>query len=263
MRIAALHTYPLKGGRRLDHDVALVEPWGLAGDRRWMAVDAGGVGITQRQVSALARVRAVPRPGGLVLNGFDVAEPVDGPPLDVRVFSAQDPVAARLAAPATDLLSELLGREARLAWLADPTGRPIRRNAEAGDRVNLADGFPLSLSNEASLDALNGFLDEPVPMTRFRPNLVLADADAWAEDKWVGGRLRIGDLTFRVAEPCSRCVVVTTDQETGARGREPLHTLGAIRRRGGGLHFAVSLIPDLRPGDTGVIRAGEAVLSVS
>ncbi|OJF10944.1 MOSC domain-containing protein [Couchioplanes caeruleus] len=263
MRIASLHTYPLKGCHRLDHEVAVTEPWGLAGDRRWMAVDPDGVGITQREAPALTRLHAVPRPGGISLNGFDVAEPAGGPPATVRVFRSQPEVTARLAPAAAAFLSDFLGRDARLAWLADPTARRIRRHAEEGDRVNLADGFPVLLTSEASLDALNGRLDEPVPMTRFRPNLVLAGADAWAEDKWVGGRLRIGDTTYRVAEPSNRCLVITIDQETGERGGEPLRTLGRFRRRDGGLHFGVNLIPDLRSGETGVIRVGESVLSVS
>ncbi|MEV6598258.1 MOSC domain-containing protein [Actinoplanes sp. NPDC051346] len=263
MRITSLHTYPLKGCRRLDHDVAVIEPWGLAGDRRWMAVDADGVGITQREAPALALLRAVPRPGGLEVNGFAVDEPVDGPAAMVRVFSSKPPVAARLAPAAAGFLSDHLERDVRLAWLADPTGRPIQRNADEDDRVSLADGFPILLTSEASLDALNGWLDEPVPMTRFRPNLVLAGADAWAEDKWVGGRLRIGETTYRVAEPCSRCLVITIDQETAERGREPLRTLGQFRRRDGGLHFGVNLIPDLHSGERSVIRAGEPVLSVS
>ncbi|MEV4639319.1 MOSC domain-containing protein [Actinoplanes sp. NPDC049548] len=259
MRITSLHTYPVKGCHRLDHDVAVIEPWGLAGDRRWMAVDADGVGITQREAPALTGLHAVPRPGGIVLNGFDVAEPLDGPPTTVRVFRSKPPVAARLAAAATGFLSDFLERDARLAWLADPRARPIQRNARADDRVSFADGFPILLTSEASLEALNGRLDDPVPMTRFRPNIVVAGAEPWTEDKWVDGRLRIGDITFRVAEPSNRCVVTTIDQETGEVGREPLRALGRFRRRAGGLPFGVNLIPD----QTAVIRVGEPVLSVS
>ncbi|MFI7598824.1 MOSC domain-containing protein [Actinoplanes sp. NPDC049681] len=263
MRISALHTYPVKGCHRLDHDVAVTEPWGLAGDRRWMAIDAHGVGITQRETSALTRLHAVPRPGGVVLNGFDVDEPLDGPPVKIRVFRSKPPVAARLAPAATEFVSAFLGRDARLAWLADPRARPIQRNAREDDRVNLADGFPILLTTEASLDALNGWLDDPVPMTRFRPNVVVAGSEPWAEDKWVGGVLRIGDTSYRVAEPSNRCVVTTIDQETGEGGREPLRTLGRFRNRDGGLQFGVNLIPDITPGETSIIRVGEPVLSVS
>ncbi|MFI5936820.1 MOSC domain-containing protein [Actinoplanes sp. NPDC051494] len=257
MRITSLHTYPVKGCHRLDLDEAVTEPWGLAGDRRWMVIDPDAVGITQRQAPRLTRLHAVPRPGGIVLNGIDVAEPVDGPKITLRVFSSKPPVTARLAdAP---FLSDLLDRPVRLAWLSDPTARPIQRHALPSDRVSFADGYPVLLTNEASLDALG----VQVPMTRFRPNIVIGGAEAWAEDTWVGGRLRIGGASFRVAEGCGRCVVTTIDQETAAAGREPLRTLGRLRRVEGRLLFGVSLIPDQLPGETHVIRVGEPVLSPS
>lgn len=267
MRISALYTYPVKGCHRLDHDVARVEPWGLAGDRRWMIVDPDGVGITQRQAPALTGLHAVPRPGGLLLNGFDVAEPEDGPKATLRVFSAKPPLTARLATAATAFVSDFLGRPARLAWLADPSVRPIASHALPGDRVSLADGFPLALANAASLDAVNDWLleagDEPVPMTRFRPNVVIAGAPPWAEDEWLGKRLRLGDVTFRVAKACSRCVVTTVDQETGEVGRQPLRALGRHRRHADGLLFGVALIPETAAGVAGVIRVGESSLALS
>lgn len=261
MRIAGLHSYPLKGCRRRDHDEAVIESWGLVGDRRWMAIDEAGVGITQRQVPALARVRAVPRPGGIVLDGYDVAEPVDGPKERVWVFTSKPPVTVRLAeAAAHTRLSEILGVPARLAWLSDPQVRPVARNAEPGDRVSLADNCPLLLTNESSLAAL----DAGVPMTRFRPNVVVGGAEPWAEDSWVGGRLRLGGTTFRVAEACRRCAVTTIDQETGERGRgEPLRTLGRVRRVDGGLLFGVLLIPELVAGSRAVVRVGDEVARVT
>lgn len=267
MRISSLHTYPVKGCHRLDHDAARVEPWGLAGDRRWMIVDPGGVGITQRQAPVLTGLHPVPRPGGLRLNGFDVAEPEDGPKATLRVFSSKPPVTARLATAATAFVSDFLDRPARLAWLADTSVRPIETHALPGDRVSFADGFPLALANAASLDAVNDWLleagEEPVPMTRFRPNVVITGARPWAEDDWLGGRLRLGDVTFRVAKPCLRCVVTTVDQETGEVGRQPLRALGRHRRHADGLRFAVALIPEASAGETGVIRVGDSSLALS
>lgn len=267
MRISALYTYPVKGGHRLDHDAARVEPWGLAGDRRWMIVDPDGVGITQRQAPALTGLHAVPRPGGLLLNGFDVAEPADGPKETIRVFSSKPPLTARIAPAATGFVSTFLDRPARLAWLADTGVRPIETHAQPGDRVSFADGYPLLLTTTASLDAVNDWLaeagDEPVPMTRFRPNVVLTGARPWQEDDWLGGRLRLGDVTFRAAKACARCVVTTVDQDTGEVGREPLRTLGRHRRYDDGLLFGVNLIPDLAPGAAGVIRVGESSLALS
>lgn len=266
MRIAALHSYPVKGCHRLDHDAAVVEPWGLAGDRRWLMIDADGVGITQRDTPRLTQLAALPRPGGLVLStpglpSLDVPEPVDGPKELVRVFSSKQAVPARVAD--AEWSSTFLGRDARLVWLADPTARAIESHALPADRVSFADGFPVLLANTASLDAVNDWLvsagDEAVPMTRFRPNLVVAGAEPWAEDTWVGRRLRIGPMTFRAAKSCDRCVVTTIDQETGEKGREPLRMLGLHRRYDGGLLFAINLVPDLPIGAVGQIRVGDPV----
>jgi uncharacterized protein YcbX len=266
MRIASLHTYPVKGSHRLDHDEAQVEPRGLAGDRRWMIVDPDGVGITQRRNAALTALRPVHTPGGLVLRApgrpdLAVAEPVDGPKLEVRVFSNKPLVPARLAVEADGWLSDFLGRPVRLAWQADPFGRPVQNNAEEGDVVSFADGYPLLLANAASLDALNDWLaeagEEPVPMTRFRPNVVIAGAQPWAEDEWVGRRLRLGQVQFRVAKACDRCVVTTIDQETGEKGRQPLRMLAERRRFDNGVLFAVNLIPE-EP--FGLLRVGDAAL---
>ena len=262
MRITALYSYPVKGCRRLEHDVAEVEPWGLAGDRRWLMVDAEGIGITQRDVPRLALLTVRPRPGGLDLSApgmppLSVDEPVDGPPELVRVFRHKDPVPARGAEQ--EWSSRFLGRQARLVWQADPTSRPIASHAEPADRVSFADGFPLLLAGEASLSAVNDWLaeagEEPVPMTRFRPNLVVGDAPAWAEDDWLGRRLRVGAVTFRAAKSCARCVVTTIDQETGEKGREPLRMLGRRRRFDDGLLFAINLIPETRA----PIRLGDPV----
>lgn len=266
MRIAAIHTYPVKGCHRLDHDEAQVEPWGLAGDRRWMIVDAEGVGITQRETPRLTQLTARPRPGGLRLSapgrpGTDLPEPIDGAKIQVRVFRSKPPVPARIAD--TTWVSEFLGRDAHLTWQADPTTRAVAGFALPDDRVSLADGYPVLLANTASLDAVNDWLaeagDDPVPIHRFRPNLVISGAAPWAEDDWLGRRLRIGEATFRVAKPCDRCRVTTIDQETGETGRQPLHVLGRYRRFGNGLHFAVNLIPDLTAGRTSVVRTGDPV----
>jgi uncharacterized protein YcbX len=271
MRIAALHTYPVKGCHRLDHEEAGVEPWGLTGDRRWMMIDADGVGLTQRDNPLLTQLTVRPRPGGLRLSApgmaeIDLDEPAGGPQLAVRVFRNKPEVPARQAQDATGWCSEFLGQEIRLVWQADPGGRTIPEFALPGDRVSLADGYPVLLANAASLDEVNGWLaeggDEPVPIHRFRPNLVVEGAPAWAEDGWLGGRLRIGGLTFRVAKACSRCRVTTIDQESGIPGRQPLHVLGRHRRFDGRLMFAVNLIPDLAAGDTGVLRVGDSVTPV-
>ncbi|OZV82925.1 MOSC domain-containing protein [Micromonospora echinospora] len=264
MRVTSVHTYPVKGCHRLDHDTVRVEPWGLAGDRRWMIVDADGIGVTQRQYPVLATLRPVVRPGGLVLRGpgrpdLDVPEPAGVAPVAVRTFRHRKlPVDALPAGPAADAwLTAALDRPVRLTWLARPTRHIAagERTYDTGDQVSFADAYPLLLTVTASLNALNGWLTEadagPVPMTRFRPNVVVEGAPAWVEDSWAGRTLHIGATTFRAAGPCDRCVVTTTDQETGVREHEPLRTLVRHRRVDRKVLFGLHLVP-VSPGAVGV-----------
>jgi uncharacterized protein YcbX len=261
MRVASLHIYPVKGCHRVDTESADVEPWGLAGDRRWLIVDArSGVAIMQRDHPGLTAIRPIPVDGGLVLrtpgrDDLDVPAPAGGECAEVEVW--RERVKAAWAGPvAARWLSAALGRAVSLVYLDDPTQRPVNPEyAGEADRVTFADAFPVLLANAASLDALNEWIDDPVPITRFRPNVVVQGVPAWAEDGWVGGRLRIGAVEFRVPKPCNRCVTTTIDQETGEKGREPLATLGRQRRSAGGLMFAVNLIPD----GTAPIAVGDRV----
>lgn len=250
-RIAEIWIYPVKGlrGRRLD--AAAVEPWGLEGDRRWMVVDRNGRFVSQREAADMARVAVEPRPGGLVLsmegNGsVEVATPdASAPRIETTVWRAR--VEAALAdAAAGDWLSGAIGVEgARLVHMGDPErARPVSAEHGApGDRVTFADEAPLLLTTRPSLDDLNGRLAQPVPMDRFRPNVVLEDCAPWAEDGW--SRLRIGEAELSVVWPCTRCVVTTTDQKSGARAEdgEPLRTLATFRPARGGPRFGWNLIP--------------------
>ena len=261
MRVSGLFVYPVKGCYRTSLETAAVEPWGLAGDRRWLIVSPEtGEALTQRDLPSLTRIRPVATPAGLRLAPtVAVPYPVGGELVAVTVWSST--VLTRRAGPAADAyLSGELGRPVRLVWLDDPTRRAVDpTHGRPEDRVSFADAYPVLLANSASLDALNDWITadfgEPVPMTRFRPNVVISGAPAWAEDAWTGGRIRIGGLGFRVPTPCDRCVVTTTDQETGERGREPLRTLGRYRNVEADLLFATNLIPD----GTGEISVGDHV----
>jgi uncharacterized protein YcbX len=268
MHVASIAIYPIKGCYRVELDRTEVEPWGLAGDRRWLIVDPDtGVAITQRELNSLIRVRPTPTTGGLILRADGMSDlvvpsPVDAELVDVVVFRFTGQ-ASLAGAEADDWLSLALQRKVRLVWLDDPTRRGV--NPEYGresDRVSFADGYPVGLANAASLGALNdliiesGSLEGPLPMTRFRPNLVIAGAPAWAEDEWTGRRIRVGEVTFRVAKPNDRCLVTTINQESGEKGKEPLRTLGRYRNVDQDLLFATYLIPDNR----GHIAIGDLVI---
>jgi hypothetical protein len=262
-----MHVYPMKAARGVDLTAGRVEPWGLAGDRRWLLVDAGGRFISQREEPALATVtvRCQSAAGDIAVSACGhpplavrAPSPGAGAPL-LRVTVQRATVSAAAAGPAADAwFSRFLGRGVRLVYLDDPTRRAVNPAYGApGDRVSFADGYPLLLTTSASLGALGRWLIEDgepaVPMSRFRPNVVIAGTVPWAEDGW--RRVRIGPATFRVAKPSGRCVVTTIDQATGEQGREPLRMLGQRRRFGAELVFGQNLIPD----DLGILQVGDPV----
>lgn len=270
MHVSALFRYPVKslGGHPLD-SVAL-EHCGIAGDRRWMVVDARNRFVTRREVPAMALVGVEVTATGLVLThpalGRCAVDRADerGAVVDATIW--RDTVSVRLGADAADaFLSAALGRSVRLAFQYDPLARPVHSaHALDGDHVSLADGFPLLLTTEASLDALNRRLPAPVGMARFRPNLVIAGAGPWQEDRW--RLIRVGETVLRLAKPCSRCVITTQEPDTGERlgGDEPLATLRAMGRMvRHGIMFGENAVPErlgtLRLGDpVEVLEVGES-----
>jgi uncharacterized protein YcbX len=267
-RLQSVHVHPVKAFRGLAPREAEVEPWGLAGDRRWMLIDDGGKVVTQRQQPRLALAAAELLPGGGVRLSAPGRDPLTVPvprpsgTVPVEIFRdklegvpAEDPAAHAWC-------SAYLGADVRLVHMDDPaTRRPVDPEyGRPGETVSFADGFPLLLTSTASLDALNSLIAQgdhaqegPLPMNRFRPNVVVSGTAAWAEDDW--SRVAVGEVTFRVAKTCGRCVVTTTDQTSADRGREPLHTLGRHRRIGGKLVFGQNLVPESR----GTIRVGDPV----
>ena len=248
-RVEALHVYPVKGMQGRARENSKVALHGLAGDRRWMVVDAEGGFLTQRQQAGMARFEAEPDADGLVLRhgGDDCRARTPGTgAAHRRVHIWGDAVPALDAgdAPAA-WLSSVLGLSCRLVYMNDERARPVDPAfGQAGDHVGFADGFPLLAASVSSLSTLNAALAVPVPMERFRPNVTISGLPPWSEDRW--RRIRIGAMTFRAPKPSTRCVVVTRDQRTGdvPQPGEPLRTLGRLNRHPAGIVFGANLLPD-------------------
>ncbi|MGV9251928.1 MOSC domain-containing protein [Streptomyces sp. NPDC003697] len=263
----SVHVHPVKALRGLAPREAVVEPWGLAGDRRWALIDDGGKVVTQRQEPRLALAAAEPVPGGGVRLSAPGREPITVSVPEPRVTVTVDVFGDRIEAVPADPAAQAwagacLAADVRLVHMDDPaTRRPVDPDhALPGETVSFADGYPLLLTTVSSLDALNSLIargrhaaEGPLPMDRFRPSVVVAGTPAWAEDDW--SRIAIGEVLFRVARTCRRCVVTTTDQATARRGKEPLYTLGRHRRFADGLVFGQNLVPE----STGTIRVGDPV----
>jgi uncharacterized protein YcbX len=266
--VTDLYRYPVKSCRGQQLRDAPVEPWGLAGDRRWMVVDLGGEVVTARERPPMVLVTPHVRDGALLLTGpgrpdLTVPVPAGGELIPVTVWDSK--LLAATAGPAADAwFSEVIGEPVRLVYLDDPTRRPTNPDySRPADRVSFADGYPLLLTTDSSLTDLNENIaagprasEGPLPMMRFRPSVVIGGAAAWDEDAW--RRLRIGDVAFRAVKGCARCVLTMIDPDTAVSGKEPIATLARIRRWDGGTWFGINLIPDLRGGDAS-IRAGDPV----
>ncbi len=260
MHVTQLRIYPVKSLGGAPVDEALVEPWGLAGDRRWGLVDEAGDMVTAREVHGLLALRAdvlddetirITAPSG---DSILVDTPLGLGPVPVSL--SRQVYAASADEDVNQWLSELVGRRVRLVWQEDPTVRSISgaRGGMPGDSLSLADDGPLLLTSEASLVQLNAWVaedvDEPdVPdldpddlsdgparvtgpgrlsMLRFRPNVVIDGEQPFAEDTWP--TVRIGDVDFRTTMVCDRCVMTTVDPVTLVGGKEPIRTLARHRR---------------------------------
>ncbi|MCU0806075.1 MAG: MOSC N-terminal beta barrel domain-containing protein [Burkholderiales bacterium] len=255
--IAALVTYPIKSCRGIELARARVGEAGIEHDRVWMVVDDHGEFLSQREVPRMALIRTDVRLNELRIRapgmlGIDL-------PIDVE---EDEPDVVRKVAVWNDVvdavdegdyvaawLSGFLGRPARLAKFHPRARRLVNRRRTGGAEIahHFADSAPLLVTSDASLDDLNLRLEgggaQAVPMDRFRPNLVLAGIDAYAEDRI--DTLAIGGLVLRALKPCTRCEIPCTDQATGEVASEPMATLGTYRtnpRADGGVTFGTYFV---------------------
>jgi uncharacterized protein YcbX len=259
IKVSRLAIHPVKSCSAIEVEEARVGATGFELDRRWMVVGDDGGFLSQRTQPRLALVRVAVDGERLLLEApaiealqVPLAAP-EGPAAKVTVWN-DECQAFDEGAAAASWFSRHLDLSARLVRLADDGARPLHSpSAQPGDTVSFADGFPFLLLSEASLDGLNHRLSLPIPINRFRANIVVSGCGPHAEDGW--HRLSIGGVVFRVVKPCARCVVITVDQGSGERGREPLRTLSTYRSVDGQVLFGQNLVHEGR----GTIRVGDEV----
>lgn len=233
--IGDLIFYPVKSCRGIALEEATIHSSGMEGDRRWMVVNDTGRYLTQRELPRMSMI--VPAPTATFLSltapgmpALELPDALDGSSMQVTIFNHRCSALDAGARPA-EWLSQYLGRPVRLVCF-DPRGtRPVDPHLWKGDidaTVAFPDAFPLLLLARKSLDDLNSRLETPLPMNRFRPNVVLEGLDPYAEDRI--HELRAGALRLQMARPCTRCKITTTDQVTGEVSTgEPLATLKRYR----------------------------------
>jgi uncharacterized protein YcbX len=261
--VSALYYYPIKSCRGIALGEAVLDARGIAGDRAYMVIDEDGGFLTQRELPRMALIE--PRPS---TDGTSLAVDAPGmPSLVVEVDGAgtRRPVtiwddrcsAIDLGPEPAEWLSEFLATPCRLVRFPPDEKRPVDPTfaMQTSDQVGFSDGFPLLLTSESSLADLNARMATPLPMNRFRPNVVVRGSAPYAEDSW--SRIRVGQIALAVVKSCARCPITTTDQLTAVRAKEPLRTLATYRHvHGKGVMFGQNVIH----ADTGTIRVGDAVL---
>lgn len=242
--IASLHIYPVKSCRGIDLDAATLGRAGLesrgAGDREWMVVESNGRFLTQREAPRMALIAPALEAAALVLHAPGMAPlhvPLElpfGRAADLAVLVWNHACRAFDEGDgAAQWLTQYLGRNVRLARFDPAHKRASNRERTAGSEAlnRFSDGYPMLLVSRASLDDLNNRLQEngrdPLPMNRFRPNIVIDDVGPFDEDRMVS--LTAGEVVLKPVKPCPRCPIPSIDQATGMRGPDPLDILARYR----------------------------------
>ncbi len=278
--LTSIAVHPVKSTAIRPLQQSVVTSAGLAGDRRWMVVDADRAMVSAREEHALFTIVAdtpdtdPAQSEALLLRhrpvgGSAVVPPVrletpDGPPVDLTLFGR--PVQGVVAeAAGTAWVREVLGRhDLTLVWCDDPTRRALNPEwARPGEHAAFPDGSPISLVSAASVRQVADWVtetalergEEPVAITpdRFRPNLLVDGADAFAEDGW--RRVQIGECTFRLPAPIDRCVMTTIDPATLDKSHEPIRSLARHRTWDGATWVSVKAVAET----LGVVRVGDEV----
>ncbi|MFT4767567.1 MAG: hypothetical protein ACI8RN_000695 [Glaciecola sp.] len=248
MDLSAIYRYPIKSARGHSLDAAVVDRFGVSGDRRWMFIDSAGQFCSQRCTPQMALLDVVSTDSGLRLSFAGDSIELETPGEQHREVPATvwgHSMPAHIAdAPVNAWLSEHLGGDLRLVFCPADASRPVDPaylpSSKLEQHVGFADGFPLLIISQASLDDLNTRLPVPVPMDRFRPNLVIRGTVPYAEDGW--RKLRVGSTTLAIVKPCSRCAIPSIDQQTAERDPAINRMLASYRRRDGVIYFGMNAI---------------------
>ncbi|MEN9570473.1 MAG: hypothetical protein RL172_1704 [Bacteroidota bacterium] len=261
LQVSQLFIYPIKSLGGIQVSSAIVTDRGFKYDRRWMLVDDNGRFLTQREHPLMAllsvslldtglRITYQPNPADSISIYFD--EKIN------EQISAQvwdDTVPATLVSQqASDWLSQKINCSCRLVYMQEHTQRLIDPQYNIGQRItSFADGYPMLLISQASLDDLNRKCSEPIPMNRFRPNIVISGAQPFEEDSMK--EFVINQIHWQAVKPCARCVMTTINQQTAHKGKEPLKTLATYRSKNNKIYFGENIIAMA----TGSIQVGNSI----
>jgi uncharacterized protein len=246
--ISELHIYPIKSLGGISVNTARLTDRGLKYDRRWMLVDKNNRFLTQREFPAMALLQVNLANNGLEVHHKKIAEEIlvipfqPGSDKMVMVDVWEDKCGAQFVSKEADeWISDMLAMHCRLVYMPDATNRRVDdRYAKNMDITSFSDGYPLLMIGQSSLDDLNSHLSEPLPMNRFRPNIVFSGGEPYEEDTME--HFSINGIDFFGVKLCSRCVITTIDQDEAIKAKEPLKTLAAYRLKDNNVYFGQNLL---------------------
>jgi len=265
IKIQSIHIYPIKSMKGIDLSSSQVERRGLKYDRRWMLVDEGGKFISQREYHQLALLKTSISEETMTIKNltssqtslsFSLNEP-NSEPIEVSIWDDKC-LAKPLDQEVNEWFSRFMGKSVRLVYMHDTSERKAdpRYATSTDDIVSFADGYPILIISQASLDQLSEKAGEHIPAERFRANLIIDGVVAHAEDDLKN--IEINGVELAGVKPCARCVMITIDQNTGEKGKEPLQTLNTYRKEGHKILFGYNFIPTR----LGNIEVGDALSEV-
>jgi len=259
LTVSELYIYPVKSLGGISVPAATLTDRGFEFDRRWMLVDAeNNRFLSQREVPEMALLQVeLGEEALLIRHRHRTDQPPLRIPFEMPASSTTDPngvintctvtvwddtcTGQWVSADADAWFTTILNTPCRLVYMPDDSRRLVEQPyAQNSEITSFSDGYPLLVIGQASLDDLNSRLDAPLPMNRFRPNIVFTGGAPYQEDSME--HFRIAGVDFFGVKPCARCVITTTDQFTAVKGKEPLRTLSRYRQRNNKIYFGQNLL---------------------
>jgi uncharacterized protein YcbX len=260
LRVSQLFIYPIKSLGGIALDTAQLTDRGLQHDRRWMLIDENNRFLSQREHAQMSLFKIEMEADSLKVtyttDGSHINipfTPLKQDLLDVIIWD--DTCTGQLVSDVVDAwFTVKLGIPTRLIYMPDETHRATDpRYTTQGTIASFADAYPALLISQASLDDLNKRLAEPLPMNRFRPNIVFEGGEPYSED--LMDHIRINGIDMYGVKLCARCIMTTIDQQTAIKYKEPLKTLARYRRKGNKILFGQNLAFN----STGVLSIGDEI----
>jgi len=264
LKVSEIYIYPIKSLGGIQLLQAEVTDRGFKYDRRWMLIDANNRFLTQREFPVMALLKVTLTDDGLLVTNdqdqTNIAIPFE--PLKQEFFEVtiwDDTCIGQAVSNETDeWFTNILGFKCRLVYMPDKTKRHTDINYTTGKEItSFSDAYPFMLIGQASLDELNSRLVEPLPINRFRPNIVFTGALPFEED--IINKFIINNIQFNGVKLCARCVIITIDQTNASKGNEPSKTLATYRLKNNKIYFGQNAVHK----GIGIISVGDELKILS